>query len=59
MRAKKPDYFRSVQVFVRILHIFECHDIRLPFRQRVLELFDKQVLKNVVLEYNDDDESDK
>lgn len=37
------------------MYILECHTIRLPIRQRIIDMFDKSVLRRIVLEYDDED----
>lgn len=46
-------------VFRRVLHILECHTIRLPIRQRIIDMFGKNVMRQIVLEDNDDDEDEE
>ena len=36
--------------------ILECHDYRLPVRRHVIDMFDKDVMRRLVLEENSDDE---
>ena len=36
--------------------ILECHDYRLPVRRHVIDMFDKGVMRQLVLEESSDDE---
>lgn len=38
------------------MYILECHNIRLMTRRMVLDLFDKDVMRQIILEENLDDE---
>lgn len=37
------------------MYILECHTIRLPIRQRIIDMFDKSVLRRIVLDYDDEE----
>jgi hypothetical protein len=37
----------------------ECHTIRLPIRQRVIDMFEKEVMRRIVLDECSDDEADE
>ena len=56
MKAKRPEYFRQAQLFRKTLVILESHHFRLPARRFALDLFDKGVMRRIVLE--EDSESD-
>lgn len=36
------------------MYILECHTIRLPIRQRIIDLFEKGVMRRIVLEEDED-----
>ena len=55
---KKPELFRSTGVFQGVMHILECHNIRLPVRQRIIDMFGKDVLRQIVLEEDSDDDEE-
>ena len=38
------------------MYMLECHTVRLPIRQRIIDMFDKSVLRRIVLDYDDDDD---
>ena len=38
------------------MHILECHNYRLPVRRHVIDMFDKDVMRQMVLEEHSDDE---
>jgi hypothetical protein len=48
--------FKSAVVFQRVMFIFECHTVRLPVRQRIIDMFDRDVLRHLVLDENSDEE---
>jgi rapamycin-insensitive companion of mTOR len=56
IKAKKPQLFKSAVIFRKVAFIFECHTIRLPVRQRIIDMFDKDVLRQMVLDENSDEE---
>ena len=63
LRARYPDTFKQAALFQKALTILEGHHYRLPSRQFVLDLFDKSVMRQVVLEEesseDDNTESDR
>jgi len=59
IRNKKPELFKSVAVFRRVMYIFECHRFRLPVMRFVIDMFDKNVMRQLVLEEEDDDDEDE
>lgn len=58
VRAKHHAAFTSVQLFQKTLYILQSHHYRLQARQFILDLFDKNVMRQIVLEEDDEDESD-
>jgi rapamycin-insensitive companion of mTOR len=50
IKAKHSDYFRQVDLFRRSLIILESHHFRLPARRFALDLFDKTVMRQFVLD---------
>ncbi|KGY15468.1 hypothetical protein PABG_11453 [Paracoccidioides brasiliensis Pb03] len=62
LKAKKPEYFRQISLFRKILVLFESHHFRLPARRFALDLFDKSVLNRIVrgegVDIDDDDDDD-
>jgi hypothetical protein len=63
MKLKHPECFRQTQLYRKALLVLESHNIRLFARRFVLNLFDKDVLRQIVLgeeesESEDESESD-
>lgn len=61
IKLKSPELFSSVSLFKKVLLILEGHNFRLPARRFILDSFDKDVLRRIVLDddYNiHDDEED-
>jgi len=56
VKSKSADLFRSAVVFRNTLFIFECHNIRLPIRQRIIDMFDKKVMRQIVLDEGSSEE---
>ena len=56
IKSKQPERFHQVHLFRKSLCILESHHFRLPARRFALDLFDKSVMRRIVLE--DDSESD-
>ena len=52
---KKAPGFQQPQLFHKVMTLLERHHIRLPVLRFIIDLFDKQVLRDIVL---DDDEED-
>ena len=55
IKSKAGEHFTSVRLFRRVMAILESHAFRLPVRRFILELFDKSVMRHVVLDDEDDD----
>lgn len=55
IKSKAPDRFRSTLLFEKVMRVLESHSFRLPVRRFVMELFDKNIMRHVVLdeEYED------
>ena len=56
IKAKKPHGFQEPQLFYKVMTLLERHHYRLPVRRFVIDLFDKNLMRRIVLE--DDSESD-
>ncbi|PLN79714.1 protein required for meiosis [Aspergillus taichungensis] len=50
MKSKRPDRFHQPHLFRKTLGILESHHFRLPARRFALDLFDKSVMRRIVLE---------
>ena len=60
IKSKAPDLFTSVPLFRKIMLILEKHNFRLHVRRFLIDLFDKTVMRRIVLEEdygNDDDDA--
>ena len=58
IKAKKTQHFSSPILFRRVMEILEQHRFHLPVCRFVLDLFDRGVLRRVVLEESDEDEDE-
>ncbi|KAL2012693.1 hypothetical protein VTN00DRAFT_218 [Thermoascus crustaceus] len=58
IKAKHPDSFHQVELFRKTLTILESHHFRLPARRFALDLFDKSVMRRIVLEEDSETDSD-
>ncbi|KAF9885702.1 hypothetical protein FE257_012684 [Aspergillus nanangensis] len=56
IKSKHPERFHQPHLFRKTLSILESHHFRLPARRFALDLFDKTVMRRIVLE--DESESD-
>lgn len=58
IKTKAPELFTSVALFRKIMLILEQHNFRLPVRRFVIDLFDKTIMRRIVLEeeYGNDHE---
>lgn len=56
IKAKKPAQFQDPDVFRKVMRILERHHFRLPVCRFVIDLFDRKVLRKIVLEEEDEDE---
>lgn len=51
--------FSRPSIFHKVMHILEAHHFRLPACRFILDLFDKRVLQQIVLEEEDEQEDDE
>lgn len=60
IKAKKAPGFQKTTMFHKVMAILELHHFRLPVCRFVIDLFDKNVLRQIVLEEesSSDDDSD-
>lgn len=61
IKSKEPERFHQAHLFRKTLSIMESHHFRLPSRRFALDLFDKSVMRRVVLdhaEHQSDSDSD-
>ena len=50
IKAKRPEFFNSADMFQEVMEILEKHNFRLLVRRFVLDLFDKDLLRQIVLD---------
>lgn len=55
IKAKKAPGFSKPSIFRKTMQILEAHHFRLPACRFVLDLFDKRVLEQIVLEEEDEE----
>jgi rapamycin-insensitive companion of mTOR len=56
IKSKKVPGFSRPAIFHKVMQILEAHHFRLPACRFVLDLFDKRVLEQIVLEEEDEQE---
>ncbi len=56
IKAKQPASFRRARVFRKAIAVLESHHFRLLMCRYVIDLFDKRVLRQVVLEEDEEEE---
>lgn len=56
LKARHHDAFKQVSLFKKTLVLLESHHYRLWQRQFVLDLFDKGIIRRIVLEEDMEDE---
>lgn len=57
IKTKSPEQFTSVSLFRKVMLLLEKHNFRLPVRRFVIDLFDKSVMRRIVLDEDSGDES--
>lgn len=55
IKAKKASGFTKPSIFRKVMLILEAHHFRLPACRFVLDLFEKRVLEQIVLEEEDEE----
>lgn len=50
IKSKAPELFTSAALFRRVMLILEKHNFRLPVRRFLIDLFDKRIMRRIVLE---------
>lgn len=56
IKAKKPPGFRQTTLFKKILLLLECHQFRLGMRRFAIDLFDRSVMRRIVLDEESSEE---
>jgi len=56
IKAKKPPQFQDPEVFKKVMRILERHHFRLPVCHFIINLFNRRVMRRIVLEEDDDEE---
>jgi len=59
IKARKAPGFSKPAIFHKVMQILEAHHFRLPACRFMLDLFDKRVLEQIVLEEEDDDDGEE
>lgn len=55
IKKKKPPAFQSTDVLNQVMKILESHHFRLQMRRFVIDLFDKSVMRRIVLEEEEEE----
>ncbi|CBX99976.1 hypothetical protein IAQ61_002810 [Plenodomus lingam] len=58
IKSRKVAAFSRPSIFHKVMQILEAHHFRLPACRFVLDLFDKRVLEQIVLEEEEEEEAD-
>jgi hypothetical protein len=58
IKAKKAPGFGKPAIFHKVMQVLEAHHFRLPACRFVLDLFDKRVLQQIVMEEEDEEEEE-
>ncbi|EIT78174.1 Rapamycin-insensitive companion of mTOR, N-term-domain-containing protein [Aspergillus flavus] len=58
IKSKQPERFHQPHLFRKTLSILESHHFRLPARRFALDLFDKSVMRRIVMEDDSDTDSE-
>ncbi|KAI9753186.1 MAG: hypothetical protein M1815_006304, partial [Lichina confinis] len=58
IKSKKPRGFQDSNLFRKALTVLEAHHYRLPVRRFIIDLFDKNILRRIVLDDDDDDDDE-
>lgn len=56
IKAKKASGFQKPALFHKVMTILEAHHFRLPVCRFVIDLFDKRVMRQIVLEEDAEEE---
>ncbi|KAK6610699.1 cytosolic regulator pianissimo [Botrytis cinerea] len=56
IKENQGDAFKQVGLFKKVMVLLEYHHFRLPMRRFVIELFEKRVLRRIVLDEDSEDE---
>ncbi|KAF2457821.1 cytosolic regulator pianissimo [Lineolata rhizophorae] len=59
IKAKKPPGFRKPALFHKVMSILEAHHFRLQAYRYVINLFDRKVLRQILLEEDEDEDEDE
>ena len=57
LKMRHQDHFKQVSLFQKTLTLLESHHFRLLSRQFILDLFDKGVMRRIVLEEDVEDDN--
>jgi rapamycin-insensitive companion of mTOR len=59
IKASKAPGFSKPAIFHKVMQILEAHHFRLPACRFVLDLFDKRVLQQIVMEEEEEEDEDE
>lgn len=59
IKSKKPPGFKQAILFRKILVLLECHHFRLGIRRFTIDLFDKSVMRQIVLDEESSEEEEE
>ncbi|KAH0542832.1 hypothetical protein FGG08_002786 [Glutinoglossum americanum] len=59
LKAKKLANFKDPRLFRKVMTMLECHHYRLPARRFLIDLFDKSVMRQIVLCEESDSETER
>jgi len=57
IKTKKAPGFKQPALFKKIMTLLECHQFRLNMRRFAIDLFDKSVMRQIVLDEESSDEN--
>jgi rapamycin-insensitive companion of mTOR len=59
LKTKKAPGFRQASLFKKIMMILECHQFRLGMRRFAIDLFDRSVMRQIVLDEESSEENEE
>ncbi|KAL9099671.1 MAG: hypothetical protein Q9163_004860 [Psora crenata] len=57
IKAKAPEHFSSVKLFCKVMQVLERYNFRLQVRRFVVDVFDKGIMRRIVLDEESETES--
>lgn len=59
LKSKRAPGFKQVALWKKVMVVFECHQFRLNIRRFTLDLFDKGIMRQIVLDEDGSEEEDE